>query len=479
MPQTETEQIVSLLERLEQERPESRLVDSEQATLLAGLLSLCRAVWERRTDEKATLSLGLAQSSSTVGIVQAVLRALKFIEAVDTRHKKAAPGERRLQSNDLTAIQERRADLLQAMDAASHIPTIARAATAEIENRTKAAMEQLNRQVLALAEAKAKEVAAGAVSEVRNTILQRLNDVDKRESELEKKAKEALSLSGSLHDRLSSVGGEVKEMPRKVAESEQLRDAIARAIDPLALTQNALHSKLMNLELELKNFQEVSKQLFDRRALELDERLTRELKATLDPRVTELTKELDGARQTSRELASLKGQLESVMGNAPMTAHAQLFKTASESYNTQAKWWLGLAAASVILLVVAAFVLHFLIAPNSSDLAVVAHATSTKIVVVAALATWIGVCVHAYRKNSHNSVVNSHRANALNSYFAFASAAHKDPSAEKALLAEAARLIYAHRSSGFHATEAEDDPKDTLDLFRLVMDQVKTPSNGK
>lgn len=166
------------------------------------------------------------------------------------------------------------------------------------------------------------------------------------------------------------------------------------------------------------------------------------------------------AEQYKEKLVGIETALEKVQQTAQkvgVAAHAEHFKSESESHEREAKAWLIytiILACLTFLLGIASLIAGILWLSSLSPTQSVNLAIA-KIVIFSLLFSGIVWTGRVYRAHKHNAVVNKHRQNALSTFETFAIAAGEDQQIKNAVLLQATQCIFSPQQTGYVTQEAD------------------------
>jgi len=160
------------------------------------------------------------------------------------------------------------------------------------------------------------------------------------------------------------------------------------------------------------------------------------------------------------------------------TRHASLFSDESKSHAEQATKWLRALYGILSLTFVAALGLLFIQFPQIDTIVenvtgksvTIDHVqfTISKIMLIVVCFYALSIASRNYKAHRHNSVVNKHRQNALQTFETFVKAA-SDVQTKNAVLLEAARTIYGSQSTGYLTKGGESDsPSRIIEIFKAA-----------
>ena len=168
-----------------------------------------------------------------------------------------------------------------------------------------------------------------------------------------------------------------------------------------------------------------------------------------------------------KNASEILGNIQRTAAEAGVSQQAGFFKVEADAHDTAAAtlrgevikraWWVGgFAVLSIFLHKIPFF------APASGLEA--AQLISSKILIFVVLGYLLVLTAKDYLSHKHNSIVNRHRQNALQTFRALADAAH-ERGAEDIVLAHAAACIFAPQDTGYAGHSEGGSSKSVLELL--------------
>lgn len=198
-----------------------------------------------------------------------------------------------------------------------------------------------------------------------------------------------------------------------------------------------------------------------------------EIRAQLEATIAAETKRFDEFKRDSEAaLSSLKAQAEQVVASvkaaasdAGITSESSFFAELAKEHKQVGDRWLVvlilLVSVGVALAIRNAFVDPPMPGPNENAWVKLIPYASARVLWVSMLLYALSIAGRNYRSHRHNELVNKHRATALKTFQAFATATHGDD-VRNAVLLQACQAIFTTQASGFTNADAEVMPQTTL-----------------
>jgi hypothetical protein len=470
--------------------PSKRVADDEHGRVLDDFVGILDAAWlARETDSIARPGKLASLMPEDHQLVPTMLAASDLLEQIIRKLKNAPAGQRRLTVDDANAIEIHQNNLIDGIDRVTCVPRVARGALSPVieaqEERNLRERADLQTRVLEATMAKVNLL----LTEQKQVLQKRIEEVDgalnaqrKLVGEKEAQTTAALeSLGNSTPARVAKIlpshpefkawvsqtaAALVEPVGKQLATNEA---EVRAAIEASKTAQGTAARAAADVANGIKQL-ETRLEALDKSIVVRSEGAAQEAVRSLQDSLREEFEKMKALRSA---LETLQHELGSLTGPAAIQAHAKEFSNTADSNARWAIVYAGVAFATAVALVITVWVMHGSLMPASEsgtelNLAAVIYALGTKVVVVLTLGTIIAAAIHAFRRSNHNAAVNRHRASAMNSYFAFASAASAFPEMNQHLLTEAARLVYAHRSTGFESTGSSDQDVDPLHAVQIA-----------
>lgn len=198
-------------------------------------------------------------------------------------------------------------------------------------------------------------------------------------------------------------------------------------------------------------------------------------KAKLTEALLELVKEKESAKKESEKLLT---EIQDVLDKARQAAveigvaqHYLIFKEESEEHKKLSDLWLTRTVFVLVGIGVVGIALLF-VPPHDTATASLIQFTVTKIVVLSVLFYGLAICTRNYKAHKHNSILNKHRQNALNTFETFTKAAGNDIQTKSAVLLEATHTIFSNQQTGYLNNDNDSDsPNKIIEIFKNVSDK--------
>jgi hypothetical protein len=230
-----------------------------------------------------------------------------------------------------------------------------------------------------------------------------------------------------------------------ISQLEQQYDSYYSTAVPI-LTAGLLNSNDLNIErTKIKNA--------------LEEFISEKEKTKIESEklVIEIENVLDKARQAAVEVG--------------VSQHYTLFKIEAEEHEKISKTWLTRMVWLLIAIGIVGIALLFVPPHDTATISLIQFSV-TKIIVLSVLFYGLNLCTKNYKAHKHNSILNKHRQNALNTFETFSKAAGNDLQTKNAVLLEATRTIFSNQQTGYLNNENESDsPNKIIEIFKSVNDK--------
>jgi hypothetical protein len=198
-------------------------------------------------------------------------------------------------------------------------------------------------------------------------------------------------------------------------------------------------------------------------------------KAKLTEALLELVREKESAKKESEKLLT---EIQDVLDKARQAAvevgvaqHYLIFKEESEEHKKLSDLWLTRTVFVLVGIGVVGIALLF-IPPHDTAAVSLIQFTVTKIVVLSVLFYGLAICTRNYKAHKHNSILNKHRQNALNTFETFTKAAGNDTQTKSAVLLEATHTIFSNQQTGYLNNDNDSDsPNKIIEIFKNVSDK--------
>jgi uncharacterized membrane protein YhaH (DUF805 family) len=177
------------------------------------------------------------------------------------------------------------------------------------------------------------------------------------------------------------------------------------------------------------------------------------------------------AQQIEEIKINAESDLEAIKkaaGNVAVKQYATVFEQESNYHSIQGRNWL---IATILILVATAvtgiFLAKWTIEFNESTSAQIQF-TLTKIIVLAVLFYAISICTKNFRAHKHNSILNKHRQNSLQTFEAFIAAA-TDEQTKNAVLLQTTQSIFSNQQTGYSTGESDGEvPSKIIEIIKTA-----------
>lgn len=459
----------------------TRATTKEDIDLIKDLLDVCLAIIGghgrlRQEMEANAQGKTVAFPNATPlpsAVVEVLSSAVNILGRLENKLKSDVPTGRALQPNERQEIRDvtaRAVDALRSINnSAFAAPIIARLEVAKATEATNSRLVTIQELTLELLQRHRKEVSDALKAEWIQSLKTEREDTVARF----KKAEERLGDLDKGYRRLeATLDAQRSEAAKKLEQQfADLRSAVGAIASKDAEVLKLIGSKVQPVELEMQEVklglnkigmstQEEVKRLeerLDALMVSVQEEARRYLKGQIAGPLDALEVRAAQVDLKVHEMQQLASELERLQGPGTVAVYAERFRKAASDARSQSGVFLCMGAFAVMAAVALAIVLHLVLNPRSpGSTGDSLHFITTKLFLFGLFATAIAVCVHGLRKSLHNAIVNEHRANSLDSILAFSRVVQPGSEEQKALLLEAAKLIYQHRSTGFDSGEKYD-----------------------
>lgn len=190
----------------------------------------------------------------------------------------------------------------------------------------------------------------------------------------------------------------------------------------------------------------------------------------LNEALKELEKEKEKAKLESEKYLN---EIKDVLSKARQAAvevgvaqHNMIFKEEADEHKKLSENWLKWTIGVLVAITLVGVGLLF-IKPSDERTPFLIHFTVTKIVILTIMFYALAICTRNYKAHKHNSILNKHRQNALNTFETFSKAAGTDTQTKNAILLEATHTIFSNQQTGYINTDGENDsPNKIIEIIR-------------
>jgi hypothetical protein len=252
-------------------------------------------------------------------------------------------------------------------------------------------------------------------------------------------------------DKAIALFNQVKLFAPNTANPVDLRDSILSALE--VNYDNTYSTALPILNIGLLSTNDVSIE-----------------KARLGEVLKELETEKEKTKQESskylEEIQSLLTKSRQAAVEVGVAQHNMIFKEESDEHKRLSRVWLRWTI--VVLIFTACIGFGFLfIRPSDMGAGFLIQFTVTKIVILTSLFYTIAICTRNYKAHKHNSILNKHRQNALNTFETFSKAAGSDSQTKNAVLLEATHAIFSNQQTGYLNNDNDSDsPNKIIEIVK-------------
>lgn len=197
--------------------------------------------------------------------------------------------------------------------------------------------------------------------------------------------------------------------------------------------------------------------------------------------ISALSKAVDDARQINaaavEDAKRRKDEVDAIVvrareasASAGAAVFTQDFRFAADTFDKNAKAWLGAAAGAAVLTLVAAS-LMWILTEKGLDAGQITQKITGRLFILGLLITATLWCGQTYRALKHLAIVNRHRALSIQTFQAF-SAAAADAATKDAVLIEATRAVFGSVPTGYIEGGGDGDLK-ILEIARSILPQAR------
>jgi uncharacterized membrane protein len=193
-------------------------------------------------------------------------------------------------------------------------------------------------------------------------------------------------------------------------------------------------------------------------------------RAKLNEALLELEKENE---KTKKESEKYLNEIKDVLIKAQQAAvevgvaqHNMIFKEEADEHKKLSEQWLNWTIRVLVAITLVGIGLLF-IKPSDEGIHFLIHFTITKAVVLTVMFYALAICTRNYKAHKHNSILNKHRQNALNTFETFSKAAGTDLQTKNAVLLEATHTIFSNQQTGYLNPDGESDsPNKIIEIIK-------------
>lgn len=181
-----------------------------------------------------------------------------------------------------------------------------------------------------------------------------------------------------------------------------------------------------------------------------------------------LQKQLEEVQNRRNEIENILESARDASGKIGVSRHSTIFeKESGDNQKIARRWMFGSAIFGFLTIAVAALFTFFVTGPPTDSLTELIRVSGGKLVIISVFYYGLIWCSRNYFANKHNSVVNKHRQNALDTFETFVNATD-DPEIKDAVLIEATESIFSFRSSGYNRNENEGSSPQIIEMIRSI-----------
>ncbi len=193
-------------------------------------------------------------------------------------------------------------------------------------------------------------------------------------------------------------------------------------------------------------------------------------RAKLNDAIVELEKE---KVKTKKESEKYLDEIKDVLNKARQAAvevgvaqHNMIFKAEADEHKKLSESWLKWTISVLVAITLVGIGLLF-VTPSDEATHFLIHFTITKVVILTVMFYALAICTRNYKAHKHNSILNKHRQNALNTFETFSKAAGTDLQTKNAVLLEATHTIFSNQKTGYlNADGDSDSPNKIVEIIK-------------
>jgi tetratricopeptide (TPR) repeat protein len=193
-------------------------------------------------------------------------------------------------------------------------------------------------------------------------------------------------------------------------------------------------------------------------------------RAKLNEALTELEKEKEKTKKDSErylnEIIDVLSKARQAAVEVGVAHHNMIFKEEAEEHNRLSENWLKWTIRVLIAITIVGIGLLYVEPPDDGEHFLI-HFTITKIVILTVMFYALAICTRNYKAHKHNSILNKHRQNALNTFETFSKAAGADTQTKNAVLLEATHTIFSNQQTGYLNNDGDSDsPNKIIEIIK-------------
>ncbi len=157
----------------------------------------------------------------------------------------------------------------------------------------------------------------------------------------------------------------------------------------------------------------------------------------------------------NKELDSVLKKAKQSAGEIGVASYADFFGEEAKEHKKTSWWWFCAVIVTTLLTIGWGVILFFWTIDANTTVAESIQVALAKLVVLSTLYYSIIWTTKNYNAHNHNSIVNRHRKNSLNSFETFIKASEDDQQTKNAVLLQAAKAIYTAQSTGYNNNDSD------------------------
>jgi hypothetical protein len=157
----------------------------------------------------------------------------------------------------------------------------------------------------------------------------------------------------------------------------------------------------------------------------------------------------------NKDLEEVLKKAKQSAGEIGVASYADFFGDEAKEHKKISWWWFGAVILTTLLTIGWGVVLFFWTIDQDATVAESIQIALAKLVVLSTLYYSIVWTTKNYNAHNHNSIVNKHRKNSLNSFETFIKASEDDQQTKNAVLLQASKAIYTAQSTGYNNNNSD------------------------
>ena len=177
---------------------------------------------------------------------------------------------------------------------------------------------------------------------------------------------------------------------------------------------------------------------------------------SIDDRTASLLK---GIEESQSQIQQTLDDVRAAAAEQGVTQQARYFKEAADTHDHQASRWLTRtlwAVAGLVTYAVASIFIHLIPGVTPTTTYAAFQLGASKLLIFIVIGYLVLICGRNFLSHTHNSIVNRHRQNALQTFTTLVDAA-KTPQAQDIVLSHAAASIFEPQETGYAKQQASQD----------------------